>query len=208
MNNKIDFSVYLVTDRNALKGKDLLASLEEAIAGGVGMVQLREKDMSSLEFYNMAIKVKELTDRHDIPLIINDRIDIALTVGAAGVHLGQKDIPMAEARKILGDEKIIGISARTIKEAKLAEKQGASYLGVGAMFPTSTKEDTVSVSLDLLKEIKRSVNIPVVGIGGINLENIEKLEGTGIDGVAVVSAILSANDVKKAAQELKKNLVK
>lgn len=208
MKNKIDFSVYLVTDRNALKGKDLLASLEEAMAGGVGIVQLREKDMSSLEFYNMAIKVKELTDRHDVPLIINDRIDIALTVGAAGVHLGQKDIPMAEARKILGDEKIIGISARTIEEAKLAEVQGASYLGVGAMFPTNTKEDTVSVSFELLKEIKRSVNIPVVGIGGINLENIEKLEGTGIDGVAVVSAILSANDVKKAAQDLKKNLVK
>ena len=202
MKSKTDYTLYLVSDRKALKGKDFLLSIEESLEGGVSLLQLREKDLSSLEFYNMAVEVKELTDKYNVPLIINDRIDIALAVDASGVHLGQKDIPTSVARKILGKEKIIGVSSRTIQEAQLAQEQGADYLGVGAMFPTNTKEDTVSVSYELLKQIKQSVNIPIVAIGGINQQNLNNLKGTGINGVAVASAILSAKDIKQAAEEM------
>jgi thiamine-phosphate pyrophosphorylase len=203
MKSNIDYTLYLVTDRDVLKDRDLCAALEEAIKGGVTLVQLREKDLGSLEFYNIALKVKGITDKFNIPLIINDRLDIALAIDAAGVHIGQMDIPTAIARKLIGPDKILGVSAATIEEAKIAERDGADCIGVGAMFPTATKQDARAVSLELLKEIKESVTIPVVAIGGINENNIQQLKSANIDGVAIVSAILGKADIKAAAERMK-----
>jgi len=200
MNNNIDYTMYLVTDRDVLKGRDLCEAIEASIEGGVTLVQLREKDISSLDFYNLAVAVKKITDKHNVPLIINDRIDIALAVDAAGVHVGQSDIPTKVARKIIGEEKILGISAATLEEAKLAEAEGADYLGIGAVFPTDTKKDARSVSIELLGEIKKSLTVPVVGIGGINENNVELLKESKIDGIAVVSAILGKDDIEQAAK--------
>lgn len=200
MNNNIDYTMYLVTDRDVLKGRDLCEAIEASIKGGVTLVQLREKDISSLDFYNLAVAVKKITDKHNVPLIINDRIDIALAVDAAGVHVGQSDIPTKVARKIIGEEKILGISAATLEEAKLAEAEGADYLGIGAVFPTDTKKDARSVSIELLGEIKKSLTVPVVGIGGINENNAELLKESKIDGIAVVSAILGKDDIEQAAK--------
>ncbi|WP_326514755.1 thiamine phosphate synthase [Clostridium intestinale] len=202
MNNNIDYTMYLVTDRDVLKGRDLCEAIEASIKGGVTLVQLREKDISSLDFYNLAVAVKKITDKHNVPLIINDRIDIALAVDAAGVHVGQSDIPTKVARKIIGEEKILGISAATLEEAKLAEAEGADYLGIGAVFPTDTKKDARSVSIDLLEEIKKSLTVPVVGIGGINENNAELLKESKIDGIAVVSAILGKDDIEQAAKDM------
>jgi thiamine-phosphate pyrophosphorylase len=203
MKSNIDYSLYLVTDRDVLKDKDLYLALEEAIKGGVTLVQLREKHLSSLEFYNTALKVKEITDKYNVPLIINDRLDIALAVDAAGVHLGQNDMPASAARKLIGPDKILGVSAATIEEAKIAERDGADCIGVGAMFPTDTKQDARAVSGELLKEIKKSITIPVVAIGGINENNIKQLKTANIDGVAIVSAILGKADIKAAAERMK-----
>lgn len=202
MKNNIDYTLYLVTDRDVLKGRDLCEAIEASIKGGVTLVQLREKDISSLDFYNLAMAVKKITDKHNVPLIINDRIDIALAVDAAGVHVGQSDIPTKVARKIIGEEKILGISAATLEEAKLAEAEGADYLGIGAVFPTDTKKDARSVSLELLGEIKKSLTVPVVGIGGISESNVELLKESKIDGVAVVSAILGKDDIEQAAKNM------
>ncbi|KAE9631352.1 thiamine phosphate synthase [Defluviitalea raffinosedens] len=199
MKNNVDYKLYLVTDRDILAGRNLESAVEEAIQGGVTLVQLREKDITSLEFYNMALRIKRITSQYNIPLIINDRLDIALAVDAEGVHLGQRDIPCVIARKIIGENKIVGVSASTLEEAKKAEKDGADYIGVGAVFPTSTKQDARDVSVDLLKEIKQSVAIPVVAIGGINEDNVSLLKDTNIDGIAVVSAILGKKDIKSAA---------
>ncbi|MBA1334165.1 MAG: Thiamin-phosphate pyrophosphorylase [Firmicutes bacterium] len=197
-----DFSLYLVTDRDILGGRDLAGSIEEAIAGGVTVVQLREKTLSSLEFYHLAREVKAVTDRYRVPLIINDRLDIALAVDAAGLHVGQNDLPAAVARRLLGPEKILGVSAASLEEALLAERDGADYLGVGAIFPTATKSDVRSVALEDLQKIKGQVKIPVVAIGGINQNNIKTVMETGIDGVAVVSAILGKDDITRAAKNL------
>lgn len=202
-NKSINYSLYLVSDRSILKGRDLIKSLEEAIQGGVTLIQLREKDVTSLEFYELAIKVKKLTSKHNIPLIINDRLDIALAVDAEGVHVGQNDMPANIARNILGEDKIIGVSTATLEEAKKAVEDGADYIGVGAIFPTNTKDNTRSVTLDQLKNIKDNISIPVVGIGGINETNIESVKSTGIDGVAVVSAILGKENIKAAAEKTK-----
>lgn len=202
MKNNIDYTLYLVTDRDVLKGKNLIDSIEKSIKGGVTIVQLREKNVGSLEFYKLALKVKEVTDRYCVPLIINDRIDIALAVDAAGVHIGQSDIPAEVARKIIGDKKILGVSTATLEEAVLAEKQGADYLGIGAVFQTDTKKDARNVSIHLLREIKNAINIPVVAIGGINEKNIHQLKDTGIDGVAIVSAILGKDHEECASREL------
>lgn len=202
MKNNIDYSLYLVTDRKILGDRDLNKSVTEAIEGGVSLVQLREKDIDTRDFYNVAKDLKAITDSENIPLLINDRLDIALAVDATGVHLGQKDMPMLKAREILGDEKIIGISVATVEEAIKAEKDGADYLGVGAMFQTNSKLDTRSVSLDTLKKIKETVKIPVVAIGGINESNIEALKEANIDGVAIISAILGKDDITKACKEL------
>ncbi|SHI12280.1 thiamine phosphate synthase [Desulfosporosinus lacus] len=200
---KIDYSLYLVTDRKLLGERDLAPSIELAIQGGVSLVQLREKSISTKEFLNLALRVKEITSKYEIPLIINDRLDIALAVDAEGLHVGQDDLPMLKARELLGPDKIIGVSARTLEEALLAEKQGADYLGVGAVFRTSTKSDAKEVSLEQLEYIKKSVSIPVVAIGGINYGNIQQVKATGIDGISVVSAILVQEDIFMAAKQLK-----
>lgn len=201
MKKNVNYSLYLVTDREVLKGRDLCASVEQAIQGGVTVVQLREKDVSSHEFYKIALEVKNITDKYSVPLIINDRLDIAMAIDAAGVHLGQSDLPCKVAREILGDEKILGISTANVDEALAAEKDGADYIGVGAMYLTATKTNTRSVTIETLAKIKQSINIPVVAIGGINENNFMPLKDTGIDGLAIVSAILGKEDIKGAAEK-------
>jgi thiamine-phosphate pyrophosphorylase len=196
----VNYKLYLVTDREVLGDKDLYRSIEEAILGGVTMVQLREKDISTLDFYKEALKVKEITTKHNVPLIINDRLDIAQAVDAEGLHIGQKDMPLTIARKLLGPDKIIGVSASTVELAVLAEKEGADYLGVGAVFPTSTKDDAETVEHSEVRRIKETVKIPVVAIGGINEVNVRIIRETGVHGVAVISAILGKDDVRKAAE--------
>ena len=198
----MDFTLYLVTDRRWLGERTLWDSVEEAILGGVTFVQLREKEISSKEYLELAQRVKEITDRHDIPLIINDRIDIALAIDADGVHLGPEDLPVPIARRLLGDGKIIGASAASVDEALLFQAQGADYLGVGAVFPTATKRGTEKVGLDDLRGIKAAVHIPVVAIGGIRAENAKPVMETGVDGVAVVSAIMDQTDIREAARQL------
>ena len=199
----IDYSVYLVTDHRDKTDEEFLNIIEEAIKGGTSIVQLREKTASTKDFYKLALKVKEITSKYDVPLLINDRIDIALAIDSDGVHIGQDDMPADIAREIIGDDKILGVSASTVEEAKKAQMDGADYIGSGAVFPTSTKDDADSVSKPQLKEIVDSIDIPVVAIGGITLENADTLKDTGISGFSVVSAIMSAKDPKEASQKLK-----
>ena len=199
----IDYSGYLVTDSRDKTEEEFLAIIEEAIKGGTSIVQLREKTASTKDFYELALKVKEITSRYDVPLLINDRIDIALAIDSEGVHIGQDDMPADIARAIIGDEKILGVSASTVDEAVKAQKDGADYIGSGAVFPTSTKDDADSVSKDELKEIVNSIDIPVVAIGGITLENAQELKDTGISGFSVVSAIMGAKDPQEASKKLK-----
>ena len=199
--NKLDLSLYLVTD-NSDDEEKFLKTIEEAILGGVSVVQIREKTADTLDFYNLALKVKEITAKHSVPLIINDRVDIALAIDADGVHVGQSDMPCDVTRKLIGDDKILGVSAATVKEAQKAEKDGADYIGTGAVFPTATKDDAQSVTKSQLKEVVESIDIPVVAIGGINLKNANELTDTGIAGLSVVSAIMSADNPRKASQEL------
>lgn len=198
----INYKLYLVTDRRFIGARNLGECVKEAILGGATMVQLREKNVSSREFYQIARELKEITTQGRVPLFINDRLDIAQAVDADGLHIGQSDLPADVARKILGPDKIIGVSASTLEEAKLAEQQGADYLGVGSVFATSTKKDATTVSLTILEKIKQLVSIPVVAIGGINSGNIQTLMPSGIDGVAVISAILDSPNIKKASENL------
>lgn len=202
MKNNMNYSLYLVTDRDVLVDIDIYAGVEEAIKGGVTVVQLREKSLGTLEFYNIAVKLKAITDKYKVPLIINDRIDIAEAIDAAGVHLGQNDMPADIARRIMGNNKIIGVSTSTLEEAQKAEVQGADYVGVGAMFTTTTKDDAKAVSIQCLKEIKEGISIPVVAIGGINENNVDLLKIANIDGIAVVSDILGKRCIQVAAQKL------
>lgn len=197
---KVDYTLYLVTDRRLMSSKTIEESVGAAVAGGVSVVQLREKDCTSREFYELAVRVKKITAPKNVPLIINDRIDICLAADADGVHLGQKDLPCAEARKILGADKLIGVSAALPEEARQAQADGADYLGVGAVFPTETKSDTRPVTVEIIREIRKAVTIPFVVIGGVNEENIRKLYGLGINGAAVVSAVAARNDVTAAAR--------
>ena len=199
----IDYSVYLVADRRNKTDDEFLNIIEEAIKGGTTIVQLREKTASTKEFYDLALKVKEITSRYGVPLLINDRIDIALAVGSEGVHIGQDDMPADIAREIIGEDKILGVSASTVEEAKKAEIDSADYIGSGAVFPTATKDDADSVSKEELKKIIDSIDIPVVAIGGITVENAHTLKGSGIAGFSVVSAIMSAEDPKEASGKLK-----
>jgi len=199
----LDLSLYLVTDRSDDVEK-FLKTIEEAIKGGVTVVQIREKTADTLDFYNLSLRVKEITAKYGIPLIINDRVDIALAIDADGVHVGQSDMPCDVTRKLIGEDKILGVSAATVKEAKKAQKDGADYIGSGAVFPTQTKSDAESVSKQELKEIVESVDIPVVAIGGITLENASQLMDTGIGGLSVVSAIMSSENPKKSSEELLK----
>jgi len=199
--NNVDLSLYLVTD-NSDDEEKFLKTIEEAILGGVTVVQIREKTADTLDFYNLAVKVKEITTKYDVDLIINDRVDVALAIDADGVHVGQSDMPCDITRKLIGEDKILGVSAATIEEAKKAENDGADYIGTGAVFPTSTKDDAPSITKQDLIDIVKSINIPVVAIGGITLENASELKDTGIAGLSVVSAIMGADNPKKASEEL------
>jgi thiamine-phosphate pyrophosphorylase len=199
---KLELTLYLVTDRRPLCGRCLEECVEQAILGGATLIQLREKEISSSEYLDLASKVKAVTDRYGIPLIINDRVDIALAVDAAGVHLGPEDLPVPVARKLLGSHRIIGASASSLEEALSLEAEGADYLGVGAVYPSTTKQNTERVSLEELRRIKSAVGIPVVAIGGIDAENASEVIGTGVDGVAVVSAIINRTDIREAARLL------
>ena len=200
---KIDYTLYLVTDREIMSCATVEESVERAIAGGASIVQLREKSCGSREFYELARRVKKITSARGVPLIINDRLDICLAADADGVHVGQVDIPGSVARKILGADKIIGVSAALPEEARQAELDGADYLGVGAVFTTSTKSDTRPVTPDIIRQIRASVSIPFVAIGGINSGNISRLYGLGINGAAVVSAVVAQNDIEAAAREIR-----
>lgn len=200
----VDYTLYLVTDRRLMSSKIVEESVALAIEGGASVVQLREKDCTSREFYELAVRVKKITAPKKVPLIINDRIDICLAADADGVHLGQKDLPCREARRILGADKIIGVSAALPEEARQAQADGADYLGVGAVFPTGTKSDTRPVTHEIIRGIRAAVTIPFVVIGGINAENIGKLYGLGINGAAVVSAVVAQKDVTAAARTMRK----
>lgn len=203
MKPEMDYSLYLVTDRALVGERDFEDLVGRAIRGGCTLVQLREKEASSGEFYERALRLKKVTDYFHVPLIIDDRIDIMLAVDAAGVHLGQSDLPAEAARQIIGPDKILGVSARTVEEAEKAESDGADYLGVGAVYPTTTKGDAEKVSREELEKICSTVRIPVVAIGGLNARNISSLEGSGISGVAVVSAIMAQDRPEEAARLLK-----
>ncbi len=200
----VDYTLYLCTDRRLMTCDTIERSVELAIAGGATVVQLREKDCSSREFYELALRVKAVTSKANVPLIINDRLDICQAAGADGVHLGQSDLPCSIARKILGDSMIIGVSAANPEEALKAQKDGADYLGVGAVFTTSTKTDTRIVTPETIREIRAAVTIPFVVIGGVNVNNISSLYGLGINGAAVVSAIVAKDDIESAAREMRK----
>nr|WP_207744318.1 thiamine phosphate synthase [Clostridium cuniculi] len=191
-----ELKFYLVTDSDILRGRDFYNSIEEALKGGVTMLQLREKNASGKEFLEKAIKLRELTKKYNVKFIINDRVDIAMLCDADGVHVGQSDIPANKVREIIGEDKIVGVSARTVEEALTAKENGADYLGVGAMFTTRTKLDAKSVSIEKLKEIQEVIKLPVVAIGGLSLSNIYKLKECNVDGYAVVSAILGAENIK------------
>ena len=194
----LDYTLYLCTDRELMSTDTLEEAVEEAILGGVTMVQLREKNCSSKEFYETALRIKKITDTYGLPLLINDRVDIALAVDADGVHVGQSDLPVSVARKILGKDKIIGVSARNVAQAQEAEQNGADYLGVGAMYATGTKK----ASREELLKIREAVKIPIVVIGGINQKTLSNFKGIGINGLAVVSAVIAAKDIKAAAAEM------
>lgn len=199
----LDLSLYLVTDKSDNVEK-FLNTIEEAIEGGVSVVQIREKTADTLDFYNLAMKVKEITEKYDVPLIINDRVDVALAIDADGVHVGQSDMPCDVTRALVGPDKIVGVSAATIEEAQKAERDGADYIGTGAVFPTATKDDAPKITKKDLKEIVESISIPVVAIGGITLNNAHELNETGISGLSVVSAIMSSENPKKSSEELLK----
>lgn len=203
MKNPVDYSLYLVTDRNLMTTDTVQASVEQAILGGCTLVQLREKSISSRTFYETARAVHKVTKKYEVPLIINDRLDIALAIDAEGVHIGQEDLPAREVRRLLGPNKLLGVSASTLNEALAACEDGADYLGVGAMFSTATKDISGLTSMDELRRIRDAAPIPIVAIGGINAQTISFLHGSRIDGIAVVSALVSQKDIIKAAQNLK-----
>jgi thiamine-phosphate pyrophosphorylase len=203
MKPQIDYSIYLVTDRELMSTETLEEAVEQAIIGGCTLVQLREKDCSSFDFYNTAVKVKEITNKYKVPLLINDRLDIAQAVDAAGVHVGQSDLPLTIVRKILGEDKIIGVSTGNLEEAIKAQKEGADYLGVGAMYSTGTKKDAKHTSIEELEKIRNNVSIPIVVIGGINKERVKDFEGIGIDGLAIVSAIIAQKDITQSTKDIK-----
>ena len=203
---KEDMLLYGITDRAWLNGRSLSEVVEESLKGGVTILQIREKNLSNDEFLEEAKKIKELCKLYKVPLIINDNVRIAKEIDADGVHLGQGDMEITKAREILGRDKIIGITAKTVEQAVTAEKNGADYLGSGAIYATGTKSDAKRLSVESLKEICDSVDIPVVAIGGLTYDNIDILEGSGIDGIAVVSAIYASADIRKSTENLKEKI--
>ena len=200
---KLDTTMYFITDSTNYSEEEFLRRVEEACKGGVTLLQLREKERTTREYLSLAEKVHEITMRYDIPLIIDDRVDVALAVNAEGVHVGQSDMPVEIARKFMGTDKIVGATAKTVPQAIEAYEQGTDYLGVGAIYPTTTKVKTVLTSVDTLKEIVKAVPIKVNAIGGLNKENIHVLKDSGIDGICAVSAIMKAENPCIAARELK-----
>lgn len=203
MRPDIDYTLYLVTDRNLMSAETLEQAVEEAIEGGVTLVQLREKNVTEDEYLKIAKSVKEVCDEHGVALIINDDPVVAKACGAAGVHVGQEDMAVERARDVLGPDALIGVSAHDVREAVAAQDAGADYLGVGAIASTATKPEAGVLSIEQIEEIIGSVDIPVVVIGGVNLGTIDMLRGTGAAGVSVVSAIIAADDIKTAATRLK-----
>ena len=199
----IDTTLYLITDSTGFSTDEFLCKVEQGLKGGATLLQLREKDKTTREYIALAEKVHEITKKYNVPLIIDDRIDVAMAVDAEGVHLGQSDMPVNIARKILGEDKIIGATAKTVVQAVEAYENGADNLGVGAIYPTTTKVKTVLTSVDTLKEIVKAVPIPVNAIGGLNKDNIDILENTGIAGICVVSAVMKAENPQKSASEIK-----
>ena len=202
MKPAIDYSIYLVTDEACLHGRPLLKCVEEALAAGVTLVQYRAKAADGGVLYAEACRLKELCDKYNVPLIINDRLDIALAVGVAGVHLGQDDLPCAVARRLLGEDYIIGVSAHNPAEAVQAVSEGADYLGCGAVFGTATKHDVAKLGLENLRAIRKAVAVPMVGIGGITADNYAEVLATGADGAAIVSGILAQDDIGAVVKKL------
>jgi len=200
---KFDPSLYFITDSTGYTEEEFLFRVEQALKGGATLLQIREKDKSTRDYIELAEKVHEITKRYNVPLIIDDRVDVALAIDAEGVHVGASDMPVATARALMGEEKIVGATAKTVPWAKEAYEQGADYLGVGAIYPTTTKVKTVLTSADTLRDICHAVPIPVGAIGGLNKGNIDILAGIPIAGICVVSAIMKAADPKTAAEELK-----
>ena len=201
--DKNDLLLYAVTDRHWLGKRSLKEVVKESLDGGVTFVQLREKTLEDDKFLEEAKELKQLCKEYKVPFVINDNVDIAIAMDADGVHVGQSDMEAGNVREKLGPDKIIGVSAQTVEQAVLAEQRGADYLGVGAVFPTGSKDDAVEVSHETLKAICEAVSIPVIAIGGISVGNVKELAGSGIVGIAVISAIYAAEDIKKAAEDLK-----
>lgn len=201
---KEDLLLYAVTDRHWLKDETLENQVEKALQGGATFLQLREKSLDDDIFLAEAKEIQKLCKKYQVPFVINDNVDIALAIDADGVHVGQSDMEALDVRKRLGPDKIIGVSAQNVQQALLAQKHGADYLGVGAVFPTGSKEDAEDVSFETLKAICQAVDIPVIAIGGITKENVSELKGSGICGIAVISAIFAQKDIKAATKELKK----
>lgn len=198
-----DLLLYAVTDRTWLGGQTLFEQVEKAIKGGATFVQLREKELDEKAFLEEAVEIQKLCRDYCVPFVINDNVDIALKINADGVHVGQSDLEAGNVRSLIGKDKILGVSAQTVEQAILAEKSGADYLGVGAVFPTGSKADADEVSQETLKGICSSVSIPVIAIGGIGKQNVHRLCGSGICGIAVISAIFAAKDIESATAELK-----
>ena len=201
--SKDDLLLYAITDRRNLDKKVFFEKIEEALQGGVTILQLREKELDEDSFINEAIEVKNICRKHGVPLIINDNVNVALKSGADGVHVGIEDMPIDEIRRTVPDSFIIGATCKTVEQAQSAERLGADYMGVGAVFPSPTKKNAVRITREQLKEICASVSIPAVAIGGISLENVDELKNGGMSGIAVVSAVFSADDIQKTASLLK-----
>lgn len=195
--------LYAITDRSWLNGRTLYSQVEEALEGGATFLQLREKNLDDGHFLEEARELQALCRRYGVPFIVNDNVDVALAMGADGIHVGQSDMEAGDVRKLLGPDKILGVSAQTVEQALLAEQRGADYLGVGAVFPTGSKDDADDVSRETLKAICSAVSIPVVAIGGISQNNVMQLKGSGVCGIAVISAIFAQKDIKAAAMKLR-----
>jgi len=201
-----DLMLYAVTDRSWLGGETLRSQVERALKGGATFIQLREKELDEGDFLEEAKEIQKLCREYHVPFVINDNVEIAAAIGADGVHVGQSDMEAGDVRRRLGPDKIIGVSAQTAEQALRAQEHGADYLGVGAVFPTGSKADATEVSCETLEEICRAVDIPVIAIGGIGRENVMELKGSGICGIAVISAIFAQKDIEAAAAELKKRV--
>ena len=198
-----DFLLYAVTDRSWLNGETLYSQVEKALEGGATIVQLREKHLDHEAILQQEKEIKELCAKYQVPFVLDDDVELALEVGADGVHVGQSDMEAGDVRAKLGEDKIVGVSAQTVEQALLAQERGADYLGVGAVFPTSSKDDAVEVDHEMVKAICEAVDIPVIAIGGITKDNVQELSGCGLCGIAVISAIFAKPDIKKATEELK-----